>query len=198
MSPIPTTIDDTPQYKGKFHYVSKNANLQVNPNLYHLPPMSAFGDALTLPLADLRPSLDADESPYKLDYRSFTARRAPSKLHSAPCSRESWNDPELIRTIYVPEVEDLVKRVTGCKTALVESAVIRNHLHLEIDSHPTEKSGADYTGDDAGPCPRMIGFSDADGASPAPKVHLDFSPLGARTHIRKYHRNLAICCGTRY
>ncbi|KAJ5740997.1 hypothetical protein N7493_000869 [Penicillium malachiteum] len=188
-----TTTDSAPNYKGKFRYVAKNANLEVNPNLYHLPPMAAFSDAVTLPLTDLRPSLqDGDASPYKLDIHGFTARHAPSKLHSAPYNRESWNDPELIKTVYTPEVVELVKRVTGCKTALVESAVLRNNLHSEVDSHSKEKSGADYIGDEAGPCPRMIGFSDAGGASPAPKVHLDFSPIGARTHIRQYHRDLSL------
>ncbi|CAG8123905.1 unnamed protein product [Penicillium salamii] len=189
----PTTTEGTPSYNGKFRYVARDAKLDVNPNLYHLPPMSAFRDEVTLPLIDIRPSLqDGDASSFKLDIHGFTGRRAPSKLHSAPYTRDSWNDPNLIKAIYVPEVEELVKRLTGCKTALVESAVLRNNLHSEVDSHSSEKSGADYIGDDAGPCPRMIGFSDAGGASPAPKVHLDFSPIGARTHIRQYHRNLSL------
>ena len=92
----------------------------------------------------------------------------------------------------MPEVEELVKRVTGCKFVVVESAVMRNNLHTEVDSLAEGESGVDLSDDDAGPCPRMIGFSSAGGASPAPKVHLDVSPLGARTHIRKYHRNLAL------
>ena len=90
------------------------------------------------------------------------------------------------------EVEELVKRVTGCRVVVVESAVMRNNLHTEVDSLSKEESGADLSDDDAGPCPRMIGFSSAGGASPAPKVHLDFSPLGARAHIRKYHRDTAL------
>ena len=92
----------------------------------------------------------------------------------------------------MPEVEDLVKKVTGCKSTVVESAVLRTKAHSEVDSLSKEPSGAEFSHDDAGPCPRMIGFSSAGGASPAPKVHLDFSPLGARTHIRKYHRNIAL------
>ncbi|KAJ5519321.1 hypothetical protein N7453_001743 [Penicillium expansum] len=145
--------------------------------------MSAFGDALTLPLADLRPSLDADESPYKLDYHGFTARRAPSKLHSAPYSRESWNDPELIRTIYVTEVEDLVKRVTGCKTALVESAVIRNICTWK--STPTQRKNQELITLAMTPVPVLM-------VLPRPKGSSRLLALGARTHIRKYHRNLAI------
>ncbi|KAJ5729560.1 uncharacterized protein N7483_004068 [Penicillium malachiteum] len=193
MSPA-TTGNSTPNYTGKFRYVSKDAKLEVNPNLYHLPPMSAFSDVLNLPLTDLRPSLqNGDASPYKLDIHGFTARHIPSKLHASPYTRESWNDADLIRDVYAPEVEELVKRVTGCKTALVEAAVLRNNTSSELDcAHSKEKSGADYVGDDPGPRPRMIGFSDAGGASPAPKVHLDFSPIGARTHIRQYHRDLSL------
>jgi hypothetical protein len=32
----------------------------------------------------------------------------------------------------------------------------------------------------------MVGFKAGAGGSPAPKVHLDFAPAGARTHLRKY------------
>lgn len=92
----------------------------------------------------------------------------------------------------MPEVEDLVRKITGCTSTVVESAILRSQLHTEVDTLSKEPSGAEFSDDDAGPCPRMIGFSSEGGASPAPKVHLDFSPLGARTHIRKYHRDIAL------
>lgn len=180
-------------YKGKFRYVTKGTTPSVNPNLYHLPPLSSFNDILALPVSDIRPSLSLeDSSPYTLPYHGFTARHHPSKLHSHPYDRSSWNNEELIKTVYMPEVEDLVKKVTGCKSTVVESTVLRNNVHTEVDALSKEPSGAEFSHDDAGPCPRMIGFSNAGGASPAPKVHLDFSPLGARTHIRKYHRSIAL------
>ncbi|CAF9923049.1 hypothetical protein IMSHALPRED_005838 [Imshaugia aleurites] len=180
-------------HRGKFRYVTKDTCLSVNPNLYHLPPLSSFNDVLILPVKDIRPSLSlGDTSPYILPYHGFTARLHPSRLHSPPYDRSSWRKQELIKTVYMPEVEELVKKLTGCKSTLVESAVLRTNVHSEVDSLSKEDPGADLSDEDAGPCPRMIGFSSAGGASPAPKVHLDFSPLGARTHIRKYHRNLAI------
>lgn len=192
-TPTIVTKNESPVYRGKFRYLDRDAKLTVNPNLYHLPPLSAFYDIQTLPIKDIRPSLTlGNDSPYKLDHDGFTARHHPSRLHSAPYSKESWNDPKLIETVYAPEVEKLVKSVTGCKIALVESAVLRNNVHTEVDSLSKDPSGADFAPDDAGPCPRMIGFSEAGGASPAPKVHLDFSPRGSRIHIRKYHRNLAL------
>ena len=188
-----TTIQDPATFKGKFRYVTGGTTPSVNPNLYHLPPLSSFNDILTLPVNDIRPSLSLGEaSPYKLPYHGFTARHSPSRLHSPPYDRSSWSNEELIKEVYMPEVEDLVKKVTGCKSTVIESAVLRTKVHSEVDSLSKEPSGAEFSHDDAGPCPRMIGFSSAGGASPAPKVHLDFSPLGARTHIRKYHRNIAL------
>ena len=170
-----------------------NTTPAVNPNLYHLPPLSSFNDILTLPVSDIRPSLSLGESsPYTLPYHGFTARHHPSRLHSPPYNVSSWSNEELIKKVYMPEVEELVKKVTGCKSTVVESAVLRTQVHSEVDSLSKEPSGAEFSHDDAGPCPRMIGFSSAGGASPAPKVHLDFSPLGARAHIRKYHRNIAL------
>ena len=188
-----TTTNSPTVCKGRFRYVDRNAKLEVNPNLYHLPPLSSFNDVLTLPINDIRPSLSlGDSSPYTLPYHGFTARHHPSRLHSPPYDQSSWNNEELIKTVYMPEVEELVKRITGCRSVVVESAVMRNNLHSEVDSLSKSESGADLSDDGAGPCPRMIGFSSAGGASPAPKVHLDFSPLGARTHIRNYHRNVAL------
>ena len=186
-------MKDPARFKGKFRYVTGSTTPAVNPNLYHLPPLSSFNDILTLPVDDIRPSLSLGEfSPYTLSYHGFTARYHPSKLLSPPHDRSSWSNEELIRRVYMPEVEELVKKVTGCKLTVVESAVLRTKVHSEVDSLSKEPSGAEFSHDDAGPCPRMIGFSSAGGASPAPKVHLDFSPLGARTHIRKYHRNIAL------
>ena len=189
-------IHGTPIYKGKFRYVSKDTKLTVNPNLYHLPPLSSFSDILTLSVNDIRPSLSlGDSSPYTLSYHGFTARQQPSRLHSSPYDRSSWNDEQLVKDVYLPEVADLVKRVTGCTSTVIESAVLRSNLYTEVDSLSKEPSGSEFKDDEAGPCPRMIGFSSAGGASPAPKVHLDFSPLGARAHIRKYHRNIALEAG---
>ena len=180
------TMNDSIIHKGRFRYVNKDTTLEVNPNLYHLPPLASFKDVLTLPIKDIRPSLSlGDASPYTLPIHGFTARRHPSRLHAPPYDRSSWDNQELIKTVYMPEVVELVKKVTGCKSVVVESAVLRTTVHTEVDSLSEGDPGADPSHDDAGPCPRMLGFSSAGGASPAPKVHLDFSPLGARTHIRR-------------
>ncbi|KAL6718959.1 hypothetical protein ACLMJK_003194 [Lecanora helva] len=187
------TTDESSGHKGKFRYVGRGTKLEVNPNLYHLPPLASFNDVLTLRVTDIRQSLSlGDESPYTLSHHGFTARREPSRLHSVPYDRSSWNNEQLVKDVYMPEVVDLVKKVTGCKSVVVESGVMRSNVHTEVDTLTKEPEGDGSDENDAGPCPRLIGFSSAGGASPAPKVHLDFSPLGARAHIRKYHRKTAL------
>ncbi|KAM0499117.1 hypothetical protein ACHAP8_005826 [Fusarium lateritium] len=182
---------------GKFRYLTRGAQPTPSKEAYLLPSLSEFGDVVSLPLTDLRPSLDLEqESPYKLEVHGFTARRHSSALHSAPHSRQSWNNEKLLRQIYFPEVEEFVKNLTGCKKAVVSAAVVRNRLYSEgDDSAPTgeeieaQPSAADDT---SHLFPPIFGNSAKDGVCPAPKVHLDCTPKGARHHIRRYHSEVAL------
>lgn len=181
---------------GRFRYLTRGAKPAPSKEPYLLPSLSEFGDIVTLPLTDMKPSLDlGDESPYKLSVHGFTARRHHSSLHTAPYDRTSWNDEKLLREIYFPEVQAFVQKVTGCKTAVVSAAVVRNQLYSESDASPsaqTEESGKKTDeGDASQPFPPIFGNSTTDGVCPAPKVHLDFSPRGARCHIRKYHSKVS-------
>jgi hypothetical protein len=147
-----------------------------------------------MPITNIKPSLDlGDDSPFTLDTHGFAARRHLSALHSAPYSRASWNDEDLLKSVYIPEVEALVQKLTGSKTVVTELALIRSCTHTEVDglatSEDKDSATEDAKADD--PFPKMIGTTPGSGASPAPKVHLDFSPAGARTHLRKYHQKLA-------
>lgn len=181
---------------GRFRYLTRGAKPAPSNEPYLLPSLSEFGDVVTLPLTDMKPSLDlGDESPYKLSVHGFTARRHHSSLHTAPYDRTSWNDEKLLCEIYFPEMQAFVQKVTGCKTAVVSAAVVRNQLYSESDASPPaqiEESGKkNDEGDASQPFPPIFGNSTTDGVCPAPKVHLDFSPRGARCHIRKYHSKVS-------
>ncbi|KKY21522.1 putative ga4 desaturase [Phaeomoniella chlamydospora] len=194
---------------GKLRYIARGITPTASPHLYHLPPMSEFADVRTLPITDIKPSLDlGDATPYTLDTYGFTARRHPSKLHSPPYTRESWNDETLLKEIYFPEVEELIKKLTGATKVITESAIMRNEKHTEVDglarsedqkkttttsSSPEEIPASKE--EDPDPFPKLIGTQPSAGASPAPKVHLDFSPLGARIHLAKYH-HITRCHGS--
>ncbi|KAJ5214275.1 hypothetical protein N7449_001444 [Penicillium cf. viridicatum] len=189
------SITHTPD-RGKFRYLTRGAKPTLSNEAYLLPPLSEFGDILTLPLTDMKPSLDlGDESPYKLSVHGFTARRHHSALHAAPYERKSWNDEHLLREIYFPEVQELVQNVTGCKKVVVSAAVLRNELYTEGDPAPAtqiEANGQTTSQNDMSELfPPIAGNSPTDGICPAPKVHLDLTPKGARYHIRKYHREVA-------
>ncbi|KAK7398255.1 hypothetical protein QQX98_012368 [Neonectria punicea] len=189
------TITPTP-HLGKFRYLTRGAKPAPAKEAYLLPSLSEFGDVVTLPLTDMKPSLDlGDESPYKLSIHGFTARRHHSSLHAAPYDRTSWNNERLLREIYFPEVQTLVQKLTGCKKAVVSAAVVRNQLYNEGDAPSatqTEENGQNSDKNDTSHLfPPIVGNSTTDGICPAPKVHLDFSPKGARYHIRKYHSEVA-------
>ncbi|KIW07359.1 uncharacterized protein PV09_02205 [Verruconis gallopava] len=178
---------------GRLRYITRGLIPTASPHLYHLPPLSEFGDIRLLPIRDIKESLKlGDENPYTLDSHGFTARRHPSVLHSFPYSRLSWNDETLLKSVYIPEVEDLLRNLTGANKVVTEMVLIRSEIHSEIDALASSEEirETDRTGDDDS-WPKMIGISAGAGASPAPKVHLDFSPAGARVHLRKYHGALA-------
>ncbi|GKU08965.1 unnamed protein product, partial [Fusarium langsethiae] len=186
----------TKPHLGKFRYLTRGSQPTPSKEAYLLPSLSEFGDVVTLPLTDLRPSLDlAQDSPYKLDVHGFTARRYSSALHSAPYNRSSWNNEKLLRQVYFPEVEGFVKNLTGCKKAVVSAAVVRNRLYSEGDestSAETEVTAEPSQADDTSQqFPPIFGNTVKDGVCPAPKVHLDCTPKGARHHIRRYHSEVA-------
>lgn len=184
--------------------------------------MSEFGDERLQPLIDMRPVPttlelpDAPEGTAKLASHGFAAVRHPTTLNSAPYSKDSWKDPRLLKQFYIPETEEMVKQITGAKTVITESLLLRSAVWSETDAlaahaghgdkadvgSPAEAGSQTPTKDDEQATeaaaalelgfPQFIGFSPtAGGASPAPKVHLDYAPNGARTHIRHFHPTMA-------
>lgn len=180
------SISDVKTY-GTFRYVSKGLQPTESPHLYHLPELAEFGDIRSLPMRDIRPSLDlGSESPYQLDKQGFTARRSPSALMSEPYTHSDWYNEELLKEVYIPEIEALLKQVTGGNRVLTDQVVLRNRVHTDVDGLARKE-----TDEELKAFPKMVGTKTGNGGSPAPKVHLDYTPAGARTHLRKYHDRTA-------
>lgn len=201
------------QYYGKLRFIPHGNTPQPSPHNFHLPEIAEFGDVRMQPLIDMRPVPTIDQLPRapegtaKLATHGFTAVNQPTKMNSAPYSRASWDDPAILKSVYVPETEDMVKKITGAKTIITESLLIRSAVWSETDALATH-AGHGQTGQEDSKAtpqrepspeetelelgfPQFIGFSAASGgASPAPKVHLDYAPNGARTHIRKFHPHM--------
>ncbi|KIX00672.1 uncharacterized protein Z518_09737 [Rhinocladiella mackenziei CBS 650.93] len=212
MSTTTTTItqetvpSSDPQYYGKLRYIPQGQTPTPSAHNFHLPAIAEFGDVRLQPLIDMRPVPTVAELPHakegaaQLPTHGFTAVRHPTTMNSAPFTRASWNDPKLLKQYYVPDTEEMVKQITGAKTVITEALLLRSAIWSEEDALAThaghgqkketeqEKEKSQEETDLELGFPQFIGFSPTTGgASPAPKVHLDYAPNGARTHLRKYH-----------
>lgn len=178
------------QHYGKFNYLPRGTKPTPGTGAYSLPALTNFQASPKLPLTDIRPSLDlGDSSPYELSKHGFTARRAESRLNSAPYDRASWKDENLLRSIYFPEVEELLKKVTGCKHVVPTGAILRSNLYSD-EPEPSDTEAKPEEDEEITICCPIYGSRPDAGVSTAPKVHLDFTPQGARRQIRKQHRDL--------
>ena len=195
---------------GKLRYVPAGRTPNASPHHFHLPELSEFGDVRTLPLHNMRPvpsvqELASAKEHAQLATHGFTAVHHPMTMHSPPYNLSSWKDAKLLRDLYVPETEEMVKQVTGCKTVITEAVLMRSQLWTESDALAThgghgdsEEKSADQIAKEKELSeletgfPQFIGFNPVHGgARPAPKIHLDYAPVGARTHIRMYHPKLS-------
>jgi len=200
----PSTTDST--VHAKIRYIPSGHTPEPSPHNFHLPAIAEFGDVRRLPLRDMRPLPTAEELPKapkgtaQLSTHGFTAIRYPTSMHLSPYSPSSWKNAKLLEELYVPETEEMVKKVTGAKTVVTEALLLRSAIWSEEDAlathagHGKQKTQQEIekeTEEMNMHFPQFIGFSPVTGgASPAPKVHLDYAPNGAREHIRKYHPKL--------
>ena len=181
--------------EGKFRYVSAGHTPEASPDKFHLPALSEFGDERVLPLHSVRPIPSVQDLPkasdhVQLDTHGFTAVHRPTVLHAPPFSPQSFKDPELLKKHLIPDTAEMLKQMTGCKTVTTEALLLRAALWTSTDSlaaHGGSGDDSDSGGLETG-FPQFIGFNPlAGGASPASKIHLDYSPEGARTHVRRFH-----------
>ncbi|MCJ1291023.1 hypothetical protein MMC34_002565 [Xylographa carneopallida] len=217
------TLSITPIY-GKLRYVTATWAPKPISQPFGLPDISDYEDERLMPIHDIRPLPTVDELPTakegtaQLLTHGFTAVKHPSSLHSSPYNTASWRDPELVQRVYVAEVEDMLERITGAKTIITEVLLMRGapksvpdhpnpatHTRHEPD-HPNKQTPTQVPGKPLPthlqdrtifklPFPNVVGFSPVfGGVPPAPKTHLDFTPSGARTHIRLFHPTLTAAC----
>lgn len=194
---------------GKLRYIPAGHTPKASPHNFHLPELSEFSDVRRLPLHNLRPVPSNKDLPTATNHaqlatHGFTAVHHPVSMHATPYTLDSWKDPKLLRELYIPETEELVKAVTGCSAVATSDLLLRSQLWTESDALAThaghgkdeDKTAAQLAREEELSAletgfPQFIGFNPAQGgASPAPKIHLDYAPNGARAHVRMYHPKL--------
>ncbi|OTB00004.1 hypothetical protein M426DRAFT_76042 [Hypoxylon sp. CI-4A] len=184
---------DTEPVLGKLRYVAKGHVPQTSPHNFHLPALTDFADERFLPLHNLRPIPTISELPNsinhaQLDTHGFTAVHHATPLHKPPHNEQSLKQPQLLKEILIPDTIQMMKQLTGCQKVITESFLLRTSVWTETDSLATHAEDASRASELETGFPQFIGFNPQHGgASPASKIHLDFSPSGARVHIRNFH-----------
>ncbi|KAI1449074.1 GA4 desaturase [Annulohypoxylon stygium] len=198
-----TTITQTKEASGtepvlgKLRYVAAGHVPQTSPHNFHLPALADFGDERFLLLHSIRPLPTISELPRstgyaQLDTHGFTAIHHPTPFYKWPYNSQSFKDPQLLKQHLIPHTAEMMKQITGCKTVVTESFLLRTSTWTEKDSLATHGEEVAEVSELETGFPQFIGFNPKyGGASPASKIHLDFSPNGARTHIREFHPDLA-------
>ncbi|KAI1392050.1 GA4 desaturase [Hypoxylon trugodes] len=197
-----TTITQTRKTRdteplGKLRYVATEHVPQASPHHFHLPALTEFGDERFLPLHSLRPIPTVSDLPGRIDHaqldtHGFTAIRHTTPLHALPQGAQSFKNPQLLKEFLIPDIAEMMKQLTGCKTVSTEAFLLRTSVWTETDSLVTHGENATEASELETSFPQFIGFNPTyGGASPASKIHLDYSPNGARTHIRKFHPDTA-------
>ncbi|KAI1211997.1 GA4 desaturase [Annulohypoxylon truncatum] len=199
-----TTVIETRKASGaepvlgkQVRYVAAGHVPQTSPHNFHLPALTDFGDERFLPLHSVRPLPKVSELSQYVDHaqlhtHGFTAVHHPTPFHASSYNSQSFKDPQLLRQYLIPHTAEMMKQITGCKTVITESFLLRTSTWTEKDSLATHGEEVDEASELETGFPQFIGFNPKyGGASPASKIHLDFSPNGARTHIRKFHPDLA-------
>ena len=204
--------DDKPTM-GSINYIPHDRVPKASPHNFHLPEIAEFSDRRLLPLHNMRPLPSLPQLPTEsfsnhptLSTHGFTALHHPTTLNSSPYTSDSWKDPSLLKSFYVPDTAAMLKSLTGCTTVVTEALLIRSALWTESDALATHGGHGETTtptlsaseqqrqkqlSDLETGFPQFIGFNpDVGGASPAPKPHVDYAPSGARLHIRSYHPEL--------
>ena len=193
---------------GNIRYVPLNHIPVASPHNFHLPAISDFNDVRRVALNNMRPVPSIEELPHaskhaQLASHGFTAIHHPTTLNSTPYTSDAMKEPDLLKQFYIPETIDMLKRVAGCKNVIPESLVLRSALWSETDALATHAGHGDQAASVEEEAkqqklseletsfPQFIGFNPKfGGASPAPKIHLDYSPDGARKHVRCFHPGL--------
>jgi hypothetical protein len=178
---------------GLLRYLPAGHKPEVNENRIQLPALREFSDERLLPLHNIRPiptitELNQCANYVQLHTYRFTAVQHPIRLNKAPYTTESFKNPQLLKQHLVPATVEMLKQVTGCKTVMIDTVVLRDALYSDDDAVSKHDNQKDEPADLTETFPQFIGFDRTHGgATPAPKVHTDYTSNGARNLLRYYH-----------
>ena len=175
---------DIPIYEDEIEGPSERAYLR--------PPAWSRLVKRTYPLIDFRndvfgagqyESPSISRSAKFLSKYGFTAVKKDSILLSSGYTKQDLLDPELIKRVYYPEVESLIKNLTGCSQVFVDHSFVRGPMgdgadggREEARDRATKKLNAIKDNDKS--------YHLTEPLPPTRVPHIDCTPLGGRSAVR--------------
>ncbi|KAJ9607576.1 hypothetical protein H2200_007654 [Cladophialophora chaetospira] len=176
--------------RGAFRYGEPDSAIPADKRSLFSQPHLVNLQEETLPLRDYRSDTKLVRGVEGLHKHGFTL----VEHHLDP---HAWDDEAAVRGAYIPSVEQLVKNVTGCKTAIVNNVAFRRKHATQYDAdknfyHPRDgdldKMLATL------PCDRaMISPIDpAKSLEPARSVHVDYTMKGLLDTVRYCREDMSL------
>lgn len=161
---------------------------------YGKAPPALFASTVqhTFPLKDFRHEVFNEEYSIKtsrefLRKHGFTAVRHESKLHQSPYGHVAdFCDVQLMSTIYYPEIEELVKCVTGCSQVCITDSLVRmSDADNTVSDASWKKSTSSKNHEDVDKPQTFLHMHKPSPSPPTRVPHWDCTPLGARQTVRQ-------------
>ena len=161
---------------------------------YMIPPKPKETVKLHFPLVDFREKVlsrdaipDYDKAQTFMTNHGFTAVHHTSKLQN----RDDFEDPDSLKDVYYPEVEELVKRVTGCTNVCITNSTCRGGIpppdflesvtwkgHKDVEDSPKDNLMA------------QKGWHKPTPGQPIRIPHCDSTALGGRGSVRHWMKEM--------
>ena len=124
-------VEEEPQY-GTIRFIVPDLDVSAQDrSLFGFPGNKESVDE-QIKLHNFRTSQDVVKGPEGLDVQGFAYVEHRSVLSTA----EQWADSKRVEEVYLPEVEELICKLTGAKRAVANNVAIRRKLATENDSDP--------------------------------------------------------------
>ncbi|KAK4500146.1 hypothetical protein PRZ48_008332 [Zasmidium cellare] len=171
--------------KGTLRFSIPDESVPAEQRSFYATPQNKDFVAKEVQLHDFRSSEDVVQGAKGLDVQGFTYLKHKTKITGPDHLCEGRN----VDDIYLPEIEQFMKEVTGAKEVIAWSGVVRRKLATHQDNNPTvqHKKGGDMDKMiDSMPrdTPLIIGRDADRKLEPIRNVHIDFSNQGLRNTVR--------------
>ena len=113
---------------GTFKFTEPSTSVPASERAMGSVPATKEWETVSLPLHDYRTdnNIVGKGTLYGVDVNGFTVVH-----HEPPLKADEWYEVDNLRNIYFPQIKELVKNLTGCKSVVCINATIRSNLAVK-------------------------------------------------------------------